>query len=112
MGPVFNFVDMFEKSIGLKDPWKVTRAEFDPKDKAVHVYVEARKTARYACPQCGKQCKRYDEAEDERAWRHADVVLHPCYIHSRRPRIECPGQGIRVVNAPWARKGGAADAAV
>ena len=35
MEPVFNFVDMFEKSIGLKDPWKVTRAEFDPRDKVV-----------------------------------------------------------------------------
>lgn len=105
MEPVFNFVDMFEKSIELKDPWKVTRAEFDPRDKVVHVYVEARKTARYACPECGRQCKRYDDEEDERAWRHADVVMYPCYIHSRRPRIECPVHGIRVVEAPWARKG-------
>lgn len=105
MEPVFNFVEMFQNSIGLKDPWKVARAEFNPRDKAVHVYVEARKTAQYACPECGKRCKRYDEEEDERSWRHADVVMYPCYIHCRRPRITCPEHGIRVVDAPWARKG-------
>lgn len=105
MEAIFNFVEMFEKSIGLKEPWKVTRAEFDSRDKAVHVYVEGSKTAKYPCPECGKLCKRYDNEEDERAWRHADVVMYPCYIHSRRPRIDCPAHGIRVVDAPWARKG-------
>lgn len=105
MEPVFNFVDMFEKSIGLKDPWKVTRAEFDSRERAVHVYVEPSKIAQYQCPECGKMCKRYDDEEDERIWRHADVVMYPCYIHCRRPRTNCREHGIRVVDAPWARKG-------
>jgi len=104
MEPVFNFVEMFERSIGLKDPWKVTRAEFDPREKAVHVYVEARKTAKYPCPQCGKLSSRYDDEEDERVWRHADVVMYPCYVHCRRPRVNCAAHGIHVVDAPWARR--------
>lgn len=95
---------MFERSIGLKDPWKVTRAEFEQREKAVHVYVEARKTAKYPCPQCGKLSKRYDDEEDERSWRHADVVMYPCYVHCRRPRVNCPEHGIHVVDAPWARR--------
>jgi len=102
---VFNFVSMFEKSIGLEDPWKVVRAEFEARDKAVHVYVEGRQTAKYPCPQCGKASIRYDEEEEERAWRHADVVMYPCYIHCRRPRVNCKEHGIHVVDAPWARKG-------
>ena len=102
--PIFNFVEMFERSIGLKDPWKVARAEFDQKDKAVHVYVEARRTVQYPCPICGKLSNRYDDEEDERVWRHADVVMYPCYIHCRRPRVNCPEHGIHVVETPWARK--------
>lgn len=104
MESVFNFVEMFERSIGLKDPWEVTRAEFAQREKAVHVYVEARKTAKYPCPQCGKLSKRYDDEEDERSWRHADVVMYPCYVHCRRPRVNCPEHGIHVVDAPWARR--------
>ena len=76
MEPVFNFVTMFERSIGLKDPWKVTRAEFDARDKAVHIYIEAKKTAKYPCPICGKMSSRYDDEEDERSWRHADMVMY------------------------------------
>lgn len=105
MEPMINFVEMFERSIGLKDPWKVIRAEFSPKDKAVHVNVEARKTAEYSCPICGVKSVRYDDEEDERIWRHADVVMYPCYIHCRRPRVNCTEHGIHVVDAPWARKG-------
>ena len=105
MEPVFNFVEMFERSIGLKEPWKVTRAEFNDKDKSVHVYIEAKKTSKYPCPECHKLCRRYDNEDEERIWRHADVVLYPCYIHCRRPRVECEEHGIRVTDAPWSRKG-------
>ncbi len=102
---VYNFIDMFEKSIELEEPWKVVKAEFEPKDKAVHIYVEGRKTSKYPCPQCKKLSVRYDEEEEERVWRHADVVMYPCYIHCRRPRINCKEHGIHVVDAPWARRG-------
>lgn len=105
MEPVFNFVGMFEQSIGLRDPWKVTRAEFRQQDRTVHVYVEARKTAKYACPECGQLSERYDDEDEEREWRHADVVMYPCYVHCRRPRVKCEQHGVRVVDAPWARKG-------
>jgi transposase len=106
MEPVFNFVEMFERSIGLKAPWKVTEARFDSRDRSVHVYVEGSKSAQYPCPICGKLCQRYDEEETERVWRHADVVMYPCYVHCRRPRVRCEQDGIHVVDAPWARKGG------
>lgn len=103
MEPVVNFVSMFEQSIGLKEPWKVERAEFSEGSKAVHIYVTARKTAQYPCPECGEMCGRYDNEETERVWRHGDVVFFPCYIHCRRPRIKCEKHGIKVVEAPWGR---------
>ena len=32
-------------------------------------------------------------------------LKEPCYVHCRRPRIKCKDHKIRVVEAPWARKG-------
>ena len=99
-----NFEEMFAQSIGMTDPWEIKRAEFDEEKREVHVYVSARKTAKYPCPECGKLCNRYDDEETERVWRHGDVVFFPCYVHCRRPRIKC-GKSIHVVTAPWARPG-------
>ncbi|MBQ9552797.1 MAG: ISL3 family transposase [Clostridia bacterium] len=99
-----NYEEMFAQSIGLTDPWQIERAEFEEAKREVHVYVKARKTAKYPCPKCGKQCNRYDDEEDERVWRHGDVVFFPCYVHCRRPRIKCD-DGIHVVTAPWTRPG-------
>ena len=55
------FEEMFAQSIGLTDPWKIEKAEFDEEKREVHVYVTARKTAKYPCPECGKMCERYDD---------------------------------------------------
>ena len=98
-----NYEEMFAQSIGLKDPWKIERAEFNEESREVHIYVSCRKTAKYPCPKCGKMCTRYDDEEKERTWRHGDVVFFPCYVHCRRPRVKC-SDGIHVVTAPWARE--------
>lgn len=98
-----NYEAMFEQSIGVSEPWRIERTEFDETKQEVHVYVKAKKTSKYACPECGELCERYDDEESERTWRHGDVVFFPCYVHCRRPRIHCEEHGIRVVTAPWAR---------
>lgn len=99
-----NYETMFAQSIGIKDPWEIERAEFNEETREVHIYVKARKTAKYPCPKCGEMCARYDDEETERVWRHGDVVFFPCYVHCKRPRIKCK-DGIHVVTAPWARPG-------
>ena len=50
-------------------------------------------------------CDLYDNEDEERVWRHGDVVFFPCYVHCRRPRTKCKEYGVHVVEAPWARKG-------
>ena len=105
MNGFVNYEEMFAQSIGLKDPWYIDRAEFDEKTREVHIYVKAKKTAKYACSECGKMCERYDNEDEERVWRHGDVVFFPCYVHCRRPRTKCQEHGVHVVEAPWARKG-------
>ena len=100
-----NYEEMFAQSIGLKEPWHIERAEYNEIEREVHIYVKARKTAKYPCPECGGYCDRYDDEETERVWRHGDVVFFPCYVHCRRPRTKCKKHGVHVVEAPWARKG-------
>lgn len=100
-----NYENMFAQSIGIEEPWRIKKAEFSEEIREVHVFVSASKTAQYQCPECGELCQRYDDEEKERTWRHGDVVFFPCYVHCRRPRVKCKKHGIRVVTAPWARKG-------
>ena len=73
----FNYEEMFAQSIGLQEPWRVERVEYDEEKREVHIYVKARKTSKYPCPECGKMCARYDDEEEERIWRHGDV----CFFH-------------------------------
>lgn len=98
-----NYESMFAQSIGVVKPWHIERTEFDEEKREVHVMVTASKTAKYPCPECGELCERYDDEEQERTWRHGDVVFFPCFVHCRRPRIKCKEHGIHVVTAPWAR---------
>jgi transposase len=100
---VENFIKMFEQSIGVEEPWHIDRAGYEEEKGEVHIYVRARETAKYACPECGELCSRYDNEDTERVWRHGDVVFYPCYVHCRRPRIKCKKHGVHVVTAPWAR---------
>jgi predicted RNA-binding Zn-ribbon protein involved in translation (DUF1610 family) len=52
---------MFAQSSELKNPWSITRAEFDSREKAVHIYISGSKTAKYPCPECGAQSSKYNE---------------------------------------------------
>ena len=98
------FEEMFAQSIGLEVPWEIEKAEFSEQDRAVHIYVAARKTAKYPCPVCGEMQPRHDN-EEERIWQHGDVVFFPCYVHCRRPRVKCGKcNKIHVVTPPWARE--------
>ena len=54
------FEEMFAQSIGLEVPWEIEKAEFSEQDRAVHIYVVARKTAKYPCPVRGEMQPRHD----------------------------------------------------
>ena len=98
-----NYESMFAQSIGITEPWRIDRTEFDEEKQEVHVTVMFCKTAKYPCPECGALCERYDDEDKERTWRHGDVVFFPCFVHCRRPRVKCKKHGVHVVTAPWAR---------
>ena len=99
---ITGLTELFCKSIGIAEPWYIRSIE-TVKDE-VHIYVDVRDEVKLPCPDCGELCKRAGYEKNERVWRHGDCVFYPCYVHCRRPRIECGKHGTKVVDAPWARK--------
>jgi len=95
---------MMAGSLGLIEPWYVDRATFDAEEMAVRIYVGIRKTSAIACPVCGGAAKRFGYEKDERVWRHGDCLFYPCYVHCRRPKVQCPNCGVKQINAPFERK--------
>ena len=49
---IANFPDMIAGSLNLSEPWYVEGAEFSPEKKEVHIYVNVREGAEFACPSC------------------------------------------------------------
>ena len=94
--------ELFGKSIGIEEPWYIRSIE--TKNDEVHVYVDVRDGEKLPCPECGELCKRAGYENKERVWRHGDCVFFPCYVHCRRPRVNCGKHGTKVAEAPWARK--------
>jgi transposase len=50
----------------------VERVALDVPGGRVDVWARHDKKARFACPECGKECRLYDR-DEERVWRHLDT---------------------------------------
>ena len=104
-----NMVDGFEEmmsgSLGLEEPWYIEKAEFDPEEPAMHIYVKIRDKAKISCPKCGGESKRYGYEKKKRTWRHGNIFfVYPSYVHCQRPKVLCPHCGTQQISAPFERK--------
>jgi transposase len=72
---------------------------------SVEVYLSHDRGTRFACPKCRQACPVYDHLA-ERQWRHLDSCHFRTVLHAQPPRIECPQDGVRQVELPWAEAGG------
>jgi len=94
----------FQTLLKLAEPWFITGIDLDSAQEAMHVHIDFRRDARFACPDCGAQAEVYDRA-DERVWRHLDLWQCKTWLHCRLPRIRCGAHGVRQVRTPWAEPG-------
>ena len=101
---IANFPDMIAGSLNLSEPWYVEGAEFSPEKKEVHIYVNVREGAEFACPSCGGATVRNGYEPTERVWRHGDCLFYPSFVHCKRPRVRCPHCGTKQISAPFERK--------
>ncbi len=106
--------ELYQRVLGLAEPWTVCRVALDVEGGRVDIWVEHPPGARWPCPQCasaepaaagereeapGLACR--DHAE-ERVWRHLDTCQFQTYLHARIPRVACPEHGVVNVSVPWA----------
>ncbi|MGH7209128.1 MAG: ISL3 family transposase [Nitrospiraceae bacterium] len=95
---------LYQRVLGLEEPWSVSRVELKLAEKRVDVWVDHRPGVKWMCPHCGEEsddlwCR--DHA-GERAWRHLDTCQFQTYLHARIPRVDCPEHGVVNVSVPWA----------
>jgi transposase len=96
--------ELYEKLLGLTNPWRVTKVKLDTADNRVDVWVEDYPGIKWDCPECKIKASVYDHSE-ERVWRHLDTCQFGTYIHTRIPRVKCTTHGIRQISVPWAELG-------
>lgn len=94
---------LFTLALGLKDPWAVQRADFDPVQRQLDLSVDFPRGSRLGCPQCGSLCPVHDTVD--KTWRHLDFFQHQAFLHARVPRVQCPTHGTLLIEVPWARSG-------
>lgn len=100
----------FQTLLKLAEPWYIAGIDIDPAGEAMHVHIDFRRDARFACPECGTQAEVYDRSE-ERVWRHLDLWQCKTWLHCRLPRVGCAEHGVRQVAPPWAEPGSRLSAA-
>ncbi len=97
---------LFTTALGLGEPWRVSRAEFDDESGRLDLHVVYQRGARFSCSEsgCGQdRCPVHDTMDT--TWRHLDFFQHQAYLHARVPRVRCPEHGVHLVAVPWARPG-------
>jgi len=101
---ISNIGELIAETLDLQEPWQIERVKFNAESHQVDIFVTIKESAEFACPKCGKTAKRHGYEKTERAWRHADILFCPTYVHCKRPKIKCENCGVKQVNAPWERK--------
>lgn len=91
-------------ALGLRPPWQVSTAEFNPDEKRLDIRLDFPKGSTFTCPKCGQSgVKTHDTIE--KTWRHLNFFQHEAYLTARVARIDCDKCGTHLVEVPWARPG-------
>jgi transposase len=54
-------LDLFQRALGLEDPWTVVDLQFDPGKRRLDLRIDFAKGSRFGCPGCGAGgCKVHD----------------------------------------------------
>lgn len=100
-----NDIDLYERVLGLDEPWFVQRVELSVNPQRVDIWVEHRPGVKWACPHCGKELATHDHVA-ERTWRHLDTCQFQTHLHARIPRVKCQEHGVVQTRVPWAEPHG------
>ena len=97
-------LDLFKTALGLGEPWRVTRSDFDVAQGRLDLYLDFPRGARFGCAVAGcdqGSCPVHDT--EDKTWRHMDFFQYKAFLHARVPRTRCPEHGVHLVEVVWAR---------
>lgn len=100
-----NDVELYERVLGLEEPWRVERVQLNLKQQRVDVWLTHEAGVKWACPRCGKSWATHDHVA-ERTWRHLDTCQFQTHVHARIPRVQCAEHGVVQTRVPWAEPHG------
>ena len=100
---MFNNLNLFTQALGIKDPWKLDKIDFNKKDGRLDIHISHKRGSKFPCPECSKKSGIHDTKE--RTWRHLNFFQYRAYIHAKMPRTKCRDHGVLQVKAPWAEPG-------
>jgi transposase len=95
--------ELFALALGVEEPIHVEKIEFDKDSGELHIRMNFRRGAKFACSSCGKTDLLVHDTV-EKTWRHLNFFQYKCFIHLRTPRTKCPDCGERLYTPPWGRK--------
>ena len=91
---------LFEAALQLQGTgWKVVSSSFGGKPLQMEIVMEHNYVG-LRCPACGEQCPGYDAVE--KRWRHLNFFQYRCELVAKVPRVNCPRDGVRLSEVPWA----------
>jgi transposase len=96
-------VDLFQRALGLVEPWEVVGVEFDVEQRRLDLRIDFPRGSRFACPECDRAGCPVKDTE-QKTWRHLNFFEHQAFLTARVPRVVCEEHGARLVKVPWARE--------
>jgi transposase len=94
--------ELFSVALGIEEPLYVNEITFDASEGELHIHMNFRRGARFACSECdSEELPLHDTVE--KTWRHLNFFQYKCYLHLRTPRTKCPKCGERLWIPPWGR---------
>jgi transposase len=100
---MFNNTLLFTQALGLNDPWKVDKVEFNQVEGQLDLYISRKRGSKHPCPHCGAECEVHDTKS--RKWRHLNFFQYRAYIYCDVPRIKCKEHGVVQAEVPWSKPG-------
>ena len=94
--------ELYERSLGLKEPWKVKAVKMDVEGRRVEVEVECAERTIWASPE-GRQ-RLHIHGWETRSWRHLDTCGFATVIRGEAPRVKDEKGQTETVTVPWAEK--------
>lgn len=95
-------IELFERLIGLEEPWFIESIEPRIEDKEIIVRIAYPSGMKGKCPKCGKECIQYDHPRT-RQWRHLDTMQFKTLLECAIPRIQCEEHGVLKIEPCWAK---------